>query len=86
MAQLPEDIWCTEDMMRSGALAGEGFALDEFTPQGTFNRKFLRYSTVIVAEDSSGIIGAVIQGTLCLMRVQIKKNKHKRQYLYSPET
>ena len=58
-----DDLWVVEDMVRMAAIQGQGFALDEFTPEGHFNRSLLMDHHLLVVKDSGGhLVAAIIFG------------------------
>ena len=60
-----------EEMLRQAAMAGDGFAIDEFTEDGTFNRKFFRRCFVAVLKNAQGdILAAVLFGPSSLCRTE----------------
>ena len=58
-----KDVYAIETMLRHAADKGNGFALDEFNPDGFFNRKFLRecHNLVLCSPDGD-VLGAALFG------------------------
>ena len=66
-----EDMWRVEELIRDCAAHGDGFALDDFTDEGYFNRVLLHDSHVFVFKAPDGAIAAAIifgASTLCRSR------------------
>ena len=58
------DIWEVQDVLRDCALEGEGFGLDEFTPDGVFNEKHIlncKYWVVRKMQDE-GLVACILSG------------------------
>ena len=67
----PNDSPLVEEMIRDAALGGQGFAVDEFKEDGTFNRKFIRNSLAVVCKNFTGdIMAAVLFGSSGLCRTE----------------
>ncbi len=73
-----EDVWKVEHFTRELASQGDGFALDEFTQEGYFNKKFfIDYNVGVLTEkDNTEIMAFVMFGKSNLMRSHSAKTAH----------
>ena len=55
-----DELWQVEELIRDCAEQGDGFAIDEFTAEGYFNRVLLRDSHVVVCVTPEGAIAAAV--------------------------
>ena len=71
------DTVFAEELIREASRNGEGFALDEFKPNGQFNRAFFKNCHLAVLCDSQmAIVGIALYGLSMLVRTQIKETSH----------
>ena len=64
-----DDLYTIERMIHQCAGDGEGFALDEFTENGTFNTKMLWDRNTLLAQSQEGkLVAAVVFGPTFLCR------------------
>ena len=64
-----EEVWMAEELFRDAAERGEGFGIDEWTPEGYLNRIFFQKSTSFVVRSGNGdVAGAGLYGPSSLSR------------------